>query len=95
MLKVIALGKWNNASLPDVLYIISLAKSLFSVSAATKKGLTMSFDSNSCKIINETGTVLGSAKLKGKPFVLDAMKSDDNIQDIKSAQMQNSEELWH
>ena len=60
VLKINALGKWNNSSLTDVLYVPSLAKNLFSVSAATKKGLTMSFDSNSCKIISKTGTVLGS-----------------------------------
>ena len=55
----------------------------------------MSFDSNSCKIIYKTGTVPGSGKLKGKIFVLDAMKSAETVHHVKSAQMQNSEELLH
>ena len=95
VLKVNALGKWNNASLTDVLFVPNLAKNLFSVSAATRKGLTMSFDDSSCKIIDSTGTVLGSGKLKGKRFVLDAVKSHENVHQVKSAQIQNSEELWH
>ena len=47
------------------------------------------------KIINKTGTVLGSGKLKGKLFVLDAMKRAETLHDVKSAQMQKSEGLWH
>ena len=41
VLKANALGKWKHATLTDVLFIPSLAENLFSVSAATRKGLTI------------------------------------------------------
>ena len=95
MLKVKAQGKWNDASLIDVLYVPSLAKNLFSVSAATRKEMTISFNSKTCKIVDDTGTVLGSGKLQRKLFVLDAMKIQKNIHDTKSAMIDKSEDLWH
>ena len=53
----------------------------------------MSFNSKTCKIVDDTGSVLGSGKLQGKLFVLDAMEIQENIHDAKSAMIDKSEDL--
>ena len=95
LVKVNSDGGYKSAELVDVLYVPALAKNLFSVSAVTKRGLTMSFERNKCVILNDEGTILGSGKLSGKLFVLDALEMNNKTHIADSAVKEITEELWH
>ncbi len=78
-----------------MLYVPALAKNLFSVSAVTRKGLTMSFEKDKCVILNEKASILGSGKLNGKLYTLDTIAMNDRSHDANSAVREIPEEIWH
>ena len=91
-IEVNANGVYNPAELVDVLYVPALGKNLFSVSAVTKGGNTVLFDKEKCSILNSSGVEIGSGKLQGKLFSLDA-----NVKHTHEAKIadQQTEDIWH
>ena len=91
-IEVKAEGVYKPAELVDVLYVPALGKNLFSVSAVTKRGNTVLFEKGKCTILNSSGVEVGSGKLQGKLFSLNA-----NIQHTHEAKIANqqTEEIWH
>eukprot|EP00794_Sanderia_malayensis_P010763 gene10763-11913_t len=65
-LEVKAEKEYKTADLTEVLYVPSLKKNLFSVSAVTKKGFTMKFDKSRCVILDKNGIVMGSGSSDGQ-----------------------------
>ena len=64
-LKVQSGDVYKPAELSDVLYVPTLAKKLFSVSAVTKKGFTMVFDDGKYVILDSKGTLRITELLMG------------------------------
>ena len=94
-LKVKCGDAYTPAELSNVLYVPSLAKNLFSVSAVTKKGLTMIFDDGKCVILDSYGTLRGSGIIDGKLFTLDSSFMKNSLHDAHGAVNENSLQLWH
>ena len=94
-LKVKSVDGYKPAELSDVLYVPNLAKNLFSVSAVTKKGLTMVFDDGKCAILDSNGTIMGSGNTDGKLFMLDSSLMKGSLHEAHSAIDGNSLQLWH
>jgi len=91
-IEVKANGVYNPAELVDVLYVPDLGKNLLSVSAVTKRGNTVSFEKGKCSIFNSSWIEIGSGKLQGKLFNLDA-----KVQHTHEAKIadQQTEDIWH
>ena len=70
----------------------ALGKNLFSVSAVTKRGNIVLFDKGKFPILNSSGFEVGSGKLQGKLFSLDA--NVNHRQEAKIADQQ-TEDIWH
>ena len=94
-LKVKSVDGYKPAELSDVLFVPNLAKNLFSVSAVTKKGLTMVFDDGKCAILDSNGTIMGSGNTDGKLFMLDSSLMKGSLHEAHSAIDGNSLQLWH
>ena len=90
--EVNANGVHKPAELVDVLYVPALGKNILSVSAVTKRGNTVSFEKGKCSILNSSGIEIGSGKLQGKLFNLNA-----KVQLTYEAKFvdQQTEEIWH
>ena len=91
-IEVKANGVYKPAALVDVLYVPALGKNLLSVSAVTKRGNTASFEKGKCSILNSSRIEIGSGKLQGKLFNLDA-----KVQHTHEAKIadQQTEDIWH
>ena len=70
---------YNPARLVDVLYVPDLAKNLFSVSAAAKRGYTIELQQSGCVILDKSRKISGSGKLQNNLYVLDVMKRMRNF----------------
>ena len=84
-------GLYEPDKLGDVLYVPTLAKKLFSVSATAKRGSTMLFDKERCTILNNNKFGLGSGKVNGKLHMLDAylMNMEIHVADSASSVQKN------
>ena len=71
-MKIEAGDVYKPAELSEVLYVPSLNKNLFSVSAVTKRGQIMKFDAAQCVILDNNGNVTGSGSSNGRLYTLDA-----------------------
>ena len=61
---------YNPATLVDVLYVPDLAKNLFSVSAAAKRGYTIELQQSGCVILDKFRKISGSGKLQRRFYTL-------------------------
>ena len=94
-LKVEAGGEYKPAELSEVLYVPDLAKNLFSVSAVSKRGLTLVFKEDKCHVMNDHDGMMGSGKKDGKLFILDSTPMSKSFHEANSAADEKSLELWH
>ena len=94
-LKIEAGGEYKPAELSEVLYVPDLAKNLFSVSAVSKRGLTIVFKQDKCHILNDHDGIMGSGKKDGKLFILDSKPMSKSFHEANSAVDEKSLELWH
>ena len=62
---------YNPARLVDVLYFLDLAKNLFSVSAAAKRGYTIELQQSGCVILDKFRKISGCSKLQNNLYLLD------------------------
>eukprot|EP00794_Sanderia_malayensis_P017160 gene17160-18882_t len=86
-IKIKAEKSYKLAELIGVLYVPSLGKNLFSVSAITRRGYTVSFKKENCDILNDSGTVLGSGKMKGKLFSNNGHLGSNNLNVLQNKNM--------
>ena len=91
-IEVKANNVYKSAELVDVLYVPALGKILSSVSVVTKRGNTVSFEKGKCSILNSSGIEIGSGKLQGSLFNLDAKVQHTHEAKIADKQ---TEDIWH
>ena len=94
-MKIKAGDVYKPAELSEVLYVPSLNKNLFSVSAVTKRGQIMKFDAAQCVILGNNGNVTGSGSSNGRLYTLDASHLKNAMHEAHSAVEQKSLKLWH
>ena len=85
----------NHAVLSEILYVPDLAKNLFSVSAVSKRGLTIIFKEDKCHILNDHDGIMGSGKKDGKLFILDSKPMSKSLHEANCDVDEKSLELWH
>ena len=86
---------YQPARLVDVLYVPDLAKNLFSVSAAAKRGYSIELQQSGCVIRDKFRNVSGSGKLQNNLYVLDVSKKNVESHDVNVASNEHLEDLWH
>ena len=88
-------NEYKPARLVDVLYVPDLAKNLFSVSAAAKRGNSIELHQNGCVILDKFQKISGSGKLQNNLYVLDVSEKNVGFHDVNIASNEHPEELWH
>ena len=86
---------YNPARLVDVLYVPDLAKNLFSVSAAAKRGYTIELQQSGCVILDKFRKISGSGKLQNNLYVLDVNERNEKFHHVNVASNEHLEDLWH
>ncbi|KAH9805142.1 hypothetical protein KPL71_002337 [Citrus sinensis] len=75
----------------DVLYVLEIDQNLLSVAQLIEKGNKVVFEDKVCLIKDADGKDIFRVKMKGKSFVLNPLKDEQNAFPIK----ENITELWH
>ena len=88
-------NEYKPARLVDVLYVPDLAKNLFSVSAAAKRGYSIELHQSGCVILDKFQKISGSGKLQNNLYVLDVNEKNVGFHDVNIASNEHPEELWH
>ena len=88
-------NKSHLARLVDVLYVPDLAKSLFSVSAASKRGYTIELQQSGCVILDKSRKISGSGTLQNNLYVLDVNEKNEKYHHVNVASNEYLEDLWH
>ena len=86
---------YNPARLVDVLYVPDLAKNLFSVSAAAKRGYTFELQQSGCVILDKFRKISGSGKLQNNLYVLDVNERNEKFHHVNVASNEHLGDLWH
>ena len=86
---------YNPARLVDVLYVPDLAKNLFSVNAAAKRGYTIELQQSGCVILDKFRKISGSGKLQNNLYVLDVNGKNEKFHHVNVASNEHLEDLWH
>ena len=86
---------YNPARLVDVLYVPDLAKNLFSISAAAKRGYAIELQQSGCVILDKFRKISGSGKLQNSLYVLDVDEKNEKFHHVNVASNKHLEDLWH
>lgn len=80
-----------DTTIDDALYVPELFTNLLSVSRLVRKGLTVTFDGNGCRIINKQNEVITTGSLVGDVFKLDQWKTIAS----PAVSSDDKKKLWH
>lgn len=84
-------GKTQNIQITNVLYVPELASNLLSVSQLIKKGHSVQFHDNGCKILNNSKEEILSCKLMNNMYCLNA----STVTAYVSSSDESDSYLWH
>ena len=79
----------------DVLYVPDLAKNLFSVSAAAKRGYSIKLHQSGCVVLDKFQKISGSGKQQNNLHVLDVNEKNGGFHDVNIVSNEDPKELWH
>ena len=83
-------GKSRKCTLHDVLYVPELSYSLFSVSKATKRGITVTFDDTKCFLLDKDQEIVAEGVKKGRLYYLEC-----DLPHIEKVNSIETNQLWH
>jgi gag-polypeptide of LTR copia-type len=69
--------KFATLNITNVYYVPTLQKNLFSIPAATAKGVTVTINGNIMEIKNQHGATIATAKLKGNLYELEQLTTEE------------------